>query len=254
MPSLRRAGENIITASHPTFGRTHLYTMPSPPPVGAQTADELDEDVDVIEADLLFTENNTNYHRLYGGQNDTPYVKDAFHDHIIPTHRPQTDPGHYFDTKVHSRADSHYEGDVTPEEGPRTPFPGPNFVNPDGRGTKAGAHYVFTDVPGHGGCAVVRLKLTPKSPQQDPTIEDEGLFDETLEERRQEADEFYSQLVLGPISDDLKQIMRQALGGMLWTKQYYQFIQKPWMEGDPAQPPPPPGRKYVRNRVSTLEY
>jgi len=83
---------------------------------------------------------------------------------------------------------------------------------------------------------------------QDPSIEDEGLFDDTVEERRMEADEFYNNLVLGPISDDLKQIMRQALGGMMWTKQYYKFIQKEWMEGDPAQPPPPPERQYVRNR------
>ncbi|EIN11579.1 hypothetical protein PUNSTDRAFT_83245 [Punctularia strigosozonata HHB-11173 SS5] len=247
MPSLRRAGDNVITASHPTFGKTHLYTLPSPPPVGPQPDAVLDEDV-TIEPELMFTENNTNFHRLYGGQNDAQYVKDAFHDHIVHSHRPQCDPEHYFETKVHSRQDSRYEDDSTPEEGPRTPFPGPNYVNPEGRGTKAGAHYTFEDVPPHGGCAVVRLKLTPRTPAQDPSIEDEGLFDETLEERRQEADEFYSKLVLGPISDDLKQIMRQALGGMMWTKQYYQFIQKPWMEGDPAQPPPPPGRKYVRNR------
>lgn len=53
--------------------------------------------------------------------------------------------------------------------------------------------------------------------------------------------------MLGPISDDLKQIMRQALGGMLWTKQYYRFIQKEWIEGDPGQPKPPPERKFIRN-------
>jgi hypothetical protein len=43
--------------------------------------------------------------------------------------------------------------------------------------------------------------------------------------------------------------MRQALGGMLWTKQFYQFIQKEWISGDPAQPAPPSERQYVRNRV-----
>lgn len=80
-------------------------------------------------------------------------------------------------------------------------------------------------------------------------MEDEVLFDDAIEERRQEADEFYGSLVLGPISDDLKQIMRQALGGMLWTKQYYRFIQKEWIEGDPGQPKPPPERKFIRNRV-----
>lgn len=213
---------------------------------------------EAIEAELLFTENNTNYHRLYGGQNETPYVKDAFHDHIVPSHRPQDDDGHpgFFHTKIRSsyarqRRESADENTSSEEEqGPRTPFPaGPSYVNSARRGTKSAAHYIFHDVPPRGGCAVVRLKLTPHTPREDPSIEDEGIFDETIEERRGEADEFYSGLVMGPISDDLKQIMRQALGGMLWTKQYYQFIQQDWLKGDPAQPPPPPDRKNVRNKV-----
>ncbi|KAF8151404.1 Six-hairpin glycosidase-like protein, partial [Crassisporium funariophilum] len=115
-------------------------------------------------------------------------------------------------------------------------------------GTKSAAHYTFNNVPGHGGCAVVRLKLTPSRIGKDLSLEDEIVFDDAVEERRQEVDEFYGALVLGPISDDLKQIMRQALGGMLWTKQFYRFIQKEWLEGDPAQPPPPPNRKFIRNR------
>lgn len=99
---------------------------------------------------------------------------------------------------------------------------------------------------------MVRLKLTPSKHGNDPSLADEGLFDDAMEERRQEADEFYGSLVFGPMSDDLKQIMRQALGGMLWTKQHYRFIQKEWIEGDPGQPKPPPERKFVRNRVGAL--
>ena len=68
-------------------------------------------------------------------------------------------------------------------------------------------------MPGHGGCAVVRLKLTPSRIGKDLSLEDEVIFDDMVEERRQEADEFYGSLVFG---DDLKQIMRQAFGGMLW--------------------------------------
>jgi hypothetical protein len=136
------------------------------------------------------------------------------------------------------------------EYGPRTPFPDlEQFVNPERKGTKAAAQYVFRDVPGNGGCAVVRLKLTPTKPSKDASLQDEGVFDDIIEERREEADEFYETLQASSLTDDLKQVMRQALGGMLWTKQYYQFIQKTWIEGDPAQPPPPPERKYVRNRV-----
>ncbi|KAH9935381.1 Six-hairpin glycosidase-like protein [Fomitopsis serialis] len=260
MPAMSASGNTVITAVHPTFGKYHLYCLPSPPPVSASgspvgengAADG--EDMDAIEPELLFTENNTNFHRLYGGQNETPYVKDAFHDHIIPSHRPSPpadgQPG-FFSTKIHSNTVHHESGTPSSEEeqGPRTPFPmTPSFVNPEKRGTKSAAHYVFDNVPGHGGCAVVRMKLTRRKPEQDPTIEDEGMFDDAIEERREEANEFYSALVMGPMTDDLQQIMRQALGGMLWTKQYYQFVQNEWLNGDPAQPPPPPERKNVRNK------
>ena len=247
-PSLHASGDNIIKVVHPTLGKTSLYCLPSQQPVGPNDSEEIDLDAEGVEPELLFTENDTNYQRLYGGSNDTPYVKDAFHDHIIPSHRPKTD-GDSFSQRIHSRRESIVD-DEEPEQGPRTPFPcDSEFVNPQRKGTKSAAHYKFENVPGNGGCAVVRLKLTPHSPAKDPTIDDEGLFDDTVEQRREEADEFYGSLILGPISDDLKQIMRQALGGMMWTKQYYQFIQKTWQEGDPAQPPPPPERKYIRNRV-----
>ncbi|KII92355.1 hypothetical protein PLICRDRAFT_102685 [Plicaturopsis crispa FD-325 SS-3] len=257
MPSLSasvtKSDINYITAKHPTLGKTHLYCLPSPPPVGPTYNGEADGDLDAVEPELLFTENNTNFSRLYGGQNDSPYCKDAFHDHIIPSHRPPTSEDEKYPGFSHHRIRSgNYPESPTEEreEGPCTPFPsGPNYVNPDKVGTKAAAHYTFRDVPGNGGCAVVRLKLTPNKPSADPSIHDEGIFDDTVEERREEADEFYNALVFGPISDDLKQIMRQALGGMLWTKQYYKFIQKEWMEGDPAQPPPPPERKNVRNKT-----
>ncbi|KAJ8076808.1 hypothetical protein PM082_001231 [Marasmius tenuissimus] len=256
MPSLsahERHGVSYVSVKHPLLGRTHLYCLPSPPPVSPSGEFAAESEEDTVEPELLFTENNTNFSRLYGGTNGTPYVKDAFHDHIIHSHRPPASDSQedMFTHKIRSRTYSSFGTDASdePEEGPCTPFPmGPSYVNPDKVGTKSAAHYVFRDVPGQGGCAVVRLKLTPSSIKKDPSIEDEGVFDDAIEARRQEADEFYNSLVLGPMSDDYKQIMRQALGGMLWTKQYYQFIQQEWLTGDPAQPPPPPERKYVRNR------
>ncbi|KAF9038280.1 hypothetical protein BDZ89DRAFT_1129641 [Hymenopellis radicata] len=255
MPSMSastRNDINCITAKHPELHKTHLYCLPSPPPVGP-SGNFIGDPDDVIEPDLLFTENNTNFSRLYGGQNETPYVKDAFHDHIIPSHRPPASDSQedFFSRRIRTRTASSF-GAPLPEEreqGPCTPFPaGPTYVNPDKTGTKSAAHYTFRDVPGQGGCVVVRLKMTPLSARKDPSVMDEGLFDDTVEARRQEADEFYNSFVFGPISDDLKQIMRQALGGMLWTKQYYQFIQSEWIAGDPAQPAPPPERKFIRNR------
>ncbi|KAG6808523.1 hypothetical protein H0H92_003851 [Tricholoma furcatifolium] len=254
--SMRGTEENkigCITARHPTLGKTHLFCMQSPPPVGPANRFEVDPNLPPVEPDLLFTENNTNFSRLYGGTNETPYVKDAFHDHIIPNHRPPASDSqeHFFAQRIRSRTASSFgsERPDGPESGPCTPFPPtPDFVNPEMKGTKSAAQYVFRDVPGNGGVAVVRLKITPSRLGKDPSLEDEVLFDDALEERRQEADEFYATLALGPISDDLKQIMRQALGGMLWTKQHYRFIQKEWIEGDSGQPKPPPERKFVRNR------
>ena len=219
IPSLtgsKTGGESdYIVARHPEMSKFYMYCLPSPPPVGPDGDFTGDAD-DGITPELLFTDNDTNFRRLYGGDNGRKCTKDAFHDHIIPSHRP-----------------SDCKND--------------NFVYENKKGTKSAAHYTFRDVPA-GGCAVVRLKLTHLSPSKDPNFDDEGLFDDVVEERREEADEFYNGLSMGLISDDLKQIMRQALGGMLWTKQFYQFVHKEWMEGDPAQPPPPPSRKYIRNR------
>lgn len=248
-PTLIGKNDNTITAVHPTLGRTNLYCLSSPPPIGPDDEVEV-ESADEIHPELLFTENETNFQRLYGGQNESKYAKDAFHDYIVPSHRPKVNGDSFFG-KIHTHT-AYNTGNEEEEQGPRTPYSCDleDFVNPSKKGTKSAAHYHFKDVPGNGGCAVVRLKLTPNKPQKDESLDDEGLFDDAIEERRQEADEFYHNLAGNGITDDFKQIMRQALGGMLWTKQYYQFIQKQWIEGDPAQPPPPPERKWVRNRVS----
>ncbi|THH13216.1 hypothetical protein EW146_g6974 [Bondarzewia mesenterica] len=274
-PLLSATTSNRITVSHQSLGRTHLYCFPSPPPVGPDGEPVNgnigeDEEADSIEPELLFTENNTNFKRLWGVANETQYVKDAFHDHIIPSHRPSKEKpvnGH-LKTKMNgdvpctkmngdapctngTESGSSSSDDDDDEESPVASAPEPVFVNLQRTGTKSAAHYTFTNVPGNGGCAVVRMKLTPQSPHKDPTLEDEGLFDDAIEERRVEADEFYGQLAGGPITDDLRAITRQAFGGMMWTKQFYQFVPNKWLEGDAAQPPPPSERKW---RTSNREW
>ena len=248
---------------HEELGKTHLYCFPSPSPVGpdGQAVNAgADGEEDAIEPELLFTENDTNFMRLWGVPNKSRYVKDAFHDHIIPEHRlpvHQSVDGASKASTDGARNNGSDSDSSSSADGRTTPTPHHNlqFVNPDKVGTKSAAHYTFKDVPGRGGCAVVRLKLTPTTPQKDATLEDEGLFDDAIEERRIEADEFYYSLTQGYVSDDLRAIMRQALGGMLWTKQYYKFIAKEWLEGDPAQPPPPPSRKFLRsNKVQFMIY
>ena len=230
--------------------------MPSPPPIGPSIdGDEPQvQEGDDVHPCLLFTENETNFQRLYGGQNESgEHAKDAFHDYVISSHRPagSEDKQPFWSGRIHSSTSP--TDDTCDEFGPRTPYPlEPRFVNPDKIGTKAAAHYVFENVPGNGGCAVVRAKLTPIRPANDPSLQSENLFDDTVEERREEADEFYDRMQGGPISEDLKQIKRQALAGMLWSKQFYMFIQKEWAEGDAAQPPPPSERKWIRNRVRVV--
>lgn len=118
-------------------------------------------------------------------------------------------------------------------------------INPKKEGTKSGAWYSFEDCPPND-CVVVRLKLTNKI-TQDPI--DEEAFDDVIERRRTEADDFFWRVSPMPMSDDLRNIQRQALAGMMWNKQYYQFIWEQWAKGDPTQPPPPPGRKNVRNQA-----
>jgi hypothetical protein len=164
----------------------------------------------------LFTENETNFRRLYGGQNESVYAKDAFHDHVIPLHRPLASEQSKHRDEVNS-GDTTPKGLATPADTPDiSSRPDREFINPANRGTKAAAHYIFSNVPGDGGCVVVRCKLTPATPDADSGITDEEVFDGTIEERREEADEFYHRLAVGPLTDDLRSIMRQAFAGMLW--------------------------------------
>ncbi|KKA30518.1 hypothetical protein TD95_002090 [Thielaviopsis punctulata] len=166
------------------------------------------EDEDVIP-ELLFTENESNLKLLYDIPNKTPYVKDAFHRYVV-------------------------EGEK-------------EAVNPQRTGTKCAAWYKFTDNGGvaPGECAVVRFRLTKSS---DPYL-DEDIFDTIMDMRKEEADEFYYALAPhNTMTDDMRNIQRQAFSGMMWTKQHYHFVWDQWANGDASNPPPPPGRKNIRNQ------
>ncbi|HZT58446.1 MAG TPA: hypothetical protein VFA21_07405, partial [Pyrinomonadaceae bacterium] len=117
-------------------------------------------------------------------------------------------------------------------------------VNPARTGTKAAAHYVLT-IPA-GGEASVRLRFTEEPPSSvDETFGEE--FEHTFAARRREADEFYAGVVPSHLSDDARNVMRQSLAGLLWSKQFYNYVVKEWLDGDPAMPPPPQERKHGRN-------
>ncbi len=102
-------------------------------------------------------------------------------------------------------------------------------VNPSATGTKAAAHY-HLEVPA-GGSHVVRLRLTAKRP-----AEPFGTFDQTFATRLAEANEFYDRITPRSLTEDERRIHRQALAGMLWTKQYYYFDLDKWLEEHEAHP------------------
>ena len=150
----------------------------------------------------LFTDNESNAERLYSGaDNRKPYVKDAFHRHIVN---------------------------------------GENCVNPAQSGTKACVHYKYS-IPA-GEAAVLRLRLTPE--KLDRPLEE---VDNVVAHRKKEADEFYAAVHPPKATTEEKEIQRQALAGMLWSKQIYLWDVNLWLEGDNPKMPPPESRKRMRN-------
>jgi len=116
-------------------------------------------------------------------------------------------------------------------------------VNPEALGTKASAHYSATVAA--GSSLTARLRLTQVSPSSNRPPD--GEFDKIFDARRTEADEFYATVTPGVATDE-KAIMRQALGGLLWSKQFYHYDLNRWLKGDPAGPEPPQERLNGRNR------
>jgi hypothetical protein len=142
--------------------------------------------------ELLFTENDTNVQRIFGGTNATPYVKDSFHEHLISR-----------------RA---------------------GVINPARTGTKAAAHYLVAIEA--RATRVFRLRLSGGSDRPAPSssarrhhIERRPFahFESTFRARLREADEFYASVTPRSLSADAARVMRQALAGMLWSKQHYVF-------------------------------
>ena len=161
--------------------------------------------------ELLFTENDTNFARLYGVPNGSAHVKDAFHECVI-----------------------HNNKDV---------------VNPALHGTKACLHYAL-EVPARNEITLkLRLAKTEWSSTTSGHDKLSASYSRTFADRIREAQEFYDSLIPTSLDADTRNIVRQAYAGLLWTKQYYHFVVRDWLAGDPAMPSPPPGRKAGRNHT-----
>lgn len=155
----------------------------------------------------LFTENESNAEKLFDTANASPYVKDAFHRAVC--------------------AGEH------------------GAVNPKAHGTKAAAHYRLKLKPGETRTLRLRLcaqKERGKGKSFGPA------FEKLFKTRLDETDAYYNE-ILG--ADGLHphegQVIRQAYAGLLHSKQFYHYVVKDWLHGDPGEPPPPAARKHGRN-------
>jgi hypothetical protein len=148
--------------------------------------------------ELLFTENETNNQRVFGQANASRYVKDAFHEYLIKQRK--------------------------------------EAVNPARHGTKAAGHYRLT-VPASES-VVVRLRLTTHAPGSFAKAAgtEANEFDVSMNTRKAEADEFYESVIPEVADDDRRNVMRQALAGMLWTKQHCIYDVFDWTRKDRKSP------------------
>jgi hypothetical protein len=161
------------------------------------------------ESSPLFTENETNTGRLFGIPNSSEYVKDAFHRFVV-------------------------ENEAA-------------AVNPRQVGTKAAV--VKKALVPAGGQIEIRLRLAQQTEPTDPHHMLGRDWEQTFARRKAEADEFYESVFPDRADEDARNIMRQAYAGLMWSKQFYHFVVRDWLNGDPAQPQPPASRNSGRNHA-----
>src|SRR5712664_1696648 len=186
---------------------------------------------------LLFTENETNYQRLYGGKNRS-YVKDAFHGYVIRGDKAAVNPG-----QVGTKMAALYRLGLGAGESMTLKLRLTD-MEPlgamDGNSPMEGA----INAPGHAERA-----------EGVPGTNDFGAgFDDLFARRQKEADAFYASRLPKELSEDAKLVMRQAFAGMMWNKQFYHYDVRTWLDGDPAGPPPPKERLQGRNHDWTHLY
>jgi len=122
-------------------------------------------------------------------------------------------------------------------------------VNPEHVGSKAAAHYKLS--LGSEKTVVIRMRLADSDFKGSNAFD---AFDKTFSLRRCEAEEFYATVIPQDLSADAQNVMRQGFAGMLWSKQFYHYVVKDWLRGDPDNPSPPQERRQGRNHQWTHLY
>ncbi|MFY4730970.1 MGH1-like glycoside hydrolase domain-containing protein, partial [Nitrospira sp. BLG_2] len=188
-PIITRVAAGTLAARHTSLGSYRFQVEP--------LADGPTE--------FLFTENETNFQRLYNVPNAGPFVKDGIDDFLIS-----------------GRGEA---------------------INSQENGTKAAASCRVQLNAGEQ--VIVRCRLVAES--EVSTRPFGPAFDRLIEARAREADEFYAARIPAALSQEERHIARLAYAGLLWSKQFYHYVVKDWLEGDPAQPTPPSERRAGRN-------
>jgi Glycosyl hydrolase family 63 C-terminal domain len=185
-PNIEWVNNYTVKTTHEKLGNNYLYF---------QNAD-----------DLFFTENETNKEKLFGIPNETPFVKDAFHNAIIK---------------------------------------GKNIkaLQEKKQGTKCSPVYNFT-IDG-GGAKVIYLRLANNL--YDTPFTDG--FENVFAQRKNEADDFYNNILPKNSSNDLINIQRQAFAGLLWSKQFYHYDVERWISTSDGITPVSPQRLKGRNHT-----
>ncbi len=183
-PVITKVTETSVKASRERLGEYYLYFEP------AKT--------------LLFTDNITNTEKITGTPNETPFVKDAFHDAIIENKNI-------------------------------------DLLRNRKHGTKFAPVYEL-NIEG-GASETVYLRLSDKKLKD--AFEDG--FENIFSLRKSEANDFYNAILPAGISDELKNIQRQAFAGMLWSKQYYHYDVERWLTTSDGITPVNAGKQSGRN-------
>jgi len=150
-------------------------------------------------AELLFCNNETNNQRLFGAPNVARYVKDGINDYVVAGATDAVDPARL--------------------------------------GTKVAALHKLELEPGRSARVRVRLRSAAAASKDKSSAKPLGAaFDRVIGARRQDADEFYATVTDASVDEDGTNVMRQALAGMLWSKQYFEYDVHTWLREHGVNP------------------
>jgi hypothetical protein len=194
---------------------------------------------------LLFTENETNHQRIFQQPNPTPYVKDAFHEYLIAGRSEAVNPA-----LVGTKCAAHYRLEIEPGASRvirlRLTDQAPGAGGENGSAAKGtAADGTATNGSASNGTATnAAAGAAFPNPAHTPLG---AAFDETMTLRRSEADEFYAAVTPGSFTADEANVFRQALAGMLWSKQVYRYDVHRWLSQRGSDPFDPARRPSPRN-------